>query len=89
MLPGVRVDVKCSRVRYVTASFIGNDCNVIADLALVRIAFEWIERIAHRHVSRPRNAGIGAKGIKQLGISVVSSIARVIPNGIQATIWRY
>jgi len=89
VLSGVRVDVKCGRVRYVTTSFIGNHCNVIADLALVRIAFEWIERIAHGHIRRPRHASIGTKGIKQLGICVVSSIASVIPNCIQASIWRY
>ena len=89
MLSGVCVDVKCGRVRYVTTSFIGNHCNVIADLALVRIAFEWIERIAHGHIRRPRHASIGTKGIKQLGICVVRSIASVIPNCIQASIWRY
>ena len=88
-MPGVRVDVKCSRVRYVTASFIGNDCNVIADLILIWIAFEWVKWITDCYVRRPGNASVGAEGIEQLRVSVVGSIARVVPNSIQAAIGRY
>ena len=64
MLSVVRIEVERSRVRHVTAGFIGNDRDIIAYLALVRITFEWIKRIAHRHVRRPGNAGISAEGIK-------------------------
>ena len=88
-MPGVRVDVKCGRVRYVTASFIGNDCNVIADLILIWIAFEWVKWITDCYVRRPGNASVGAEGIEQLRVSVVGSIARVVPNSIQAAIGGY
>ena len=89
MLSVVWIEIERSRIRHVAAGFIGNDCDIIAYLALVRIAFEWIKSIAHRHVWRPRHAGVGAKGIEQLGICVVGSIARVIPDSIQPTIWSY
>ena len=89
MLSVVRIEVERSRVRHVAAGFIGNDGDVVAYLALVRIAFEWIKRIAHRHVRRPRHASVGAEGIEQLRVRVVRSIARVIPDSIEPTIWRY
>jgi len=60
----VRVEVERGGIRYVTACFIGNDGDIIAYLALVRIAFERIKRIAHRHVRRPCPASVGAKGIE-------------------------
>ena len=66
MLPPVWIEVERSRVRHVTTGFIGNDGNIIAYLALVRVAFERIKRIAYRHVRRPRRASVGTKGIEQL-----------------------
>jgi hypothetical protein len=66
VLPPVWIEIECSRVRYVTAGFIGNDCDVVAYLALVRVAFERIKRIAYRHVRRPCHASVGAEGIEQL-----------------------
>ena len=87
-MPGVRVDVKCSRVRYVTASFIGNHCNVIADLVLIRITEERIERVAHRNIGRPRIASVRAIRIEELRVGVVRGVARVQPNGINASIGR-
>ena len=69
--------------------FVRNDGDVIAYLVLVRIAFEWIKRIAYRHIRRPRDAGVSAKGIKQLRVGVVGSVARVIPDSIEPSIRRY
>jgi len=66
VLPPVWIEVERSRVRHVTTGFIGNDGNIIAYLALVRVAFERIKRIAYRHVRRPCQTGIGAEGIEQL-----------------------
>jgi hypothetical protein len=66
VLTPVRVEVKRGGVRYIAARLIGNNGDVISDLALVRVALEGVERIAHSNVSRPADAGIGAKGIKQL-----------------------
>lgn len=89
MLSVVRVEVKRGRVRYVTTGFIGNDRDIIAYLVLVRITFEWIKRIAHRHVGRPCHASVGAEGIEQLRICVVGSIPCVIPDSIEPSIGRY
>ncbi len=80
VLPVVRVKVKGCRIRYVSAGFIGDDCDVVTYLVLVRIALKRIKRVTHCHVRRPGNTGIGAKGIEQLRVSIVGSIARVIPN---------
>jgi hypothetical protein len=62
----VRIEVKRGGIRYIATGRVGNDGNVVAYLALVRIAFERVERIAHRNIRRPVDAGIGAIGIKQL-----------------------
>ena len=50
MLPSVWIEVERGRVGHVTTGFIGNDGDIITYLALVRVAFERIKRIAHRHV---------------------------------------
>ena len=64
MLSVVRIEVERSRVRHVTSGLIGNDRDVIAYLALIRVAFERIKRITYRHVRRPSSASVGAKGIE-------------------------
>jgi len=64
MLSVVRIEVERSRVRHVTSGLIGNDRDVIAYLALIRVAFERIKRITYRHVRRPGSASVGAKGIE-------------------------
>ena len=89
MLSVVRIEVERSRVRHVAAGFIGNHGDIITYLALVGIAFEWIKRIAHRHVWRPCHASVGAKGIEQLRVCVVGSIPCVIPDSIESSIGRY
>ena len=66
VLTVVRVEVECGRVSHVTPGFVRYNRNIIAYLALVRIAFERIERIAHSNINRPGDAGIGAIGIKHL-----------------------
>ena len=66
MLSPVWIEIERSRVCHVTAGFIGNDCDVVAYFALVRVAFERIKRIAYRHVRRPRHASVGAERIEQL-----------------------
>jgi len=88
-LPIVRVDVKCGGVSHVAPSVVGHDGDVIAYLILIWIAFERIKWIADCHVRRPGRAGVGAEGIEQLRVGVVGSIARVVPNSIQAAIGRY
>src|SRR5207302_9657115 len=63
LVPG-RVEVKSGRIRDIAPSTVRNNCDVIADLALVRVAFERIERIAHLDVRRPGNAAVGTPGIE-------------------------
>ena len=62
----IRVEVECGRIRHIAPGFIRNNRDVIAYLALIRIAFERIERIAHCNVRRPRNPSICAVGVEQL-----------------------
>ena len=61
VLTVVRVEVECRRISHVATGFVRYNRNVIAYLALVRIAFERIKRIAYGNVSRPGNASIGTK----------------------------
>ena len=64
MLPTSRVKVERSCIGHIAACVIRNDGDVVTDLVLVRIPFEWVERIAHRDIRRPRYARVGAKGVK-------------------------
>ena len=89
MLAPVRVEVKRGRIRHVTPGVVGHNGDVITYLALVRIAFKRIKRIADRNVRRPGNASVSAIGIEKLRIRVVDSIARVVPDSIQPPIWRH
>jgi len=66
MLPAARVEVKCGSIRHIAARFVGNNGDVVANLALVRIALEGVECIAHSNVNRPGDAGVGAIRIEQL-----------------------
>jgi len=79
----VRIEVESSRIRHVAAGFIGNHGDIVADLILLRIAFEWIERVTHCDIRRPGNAGVRAIGVEQLGVGVIRSVSRVIPNSVQ------
>ena len=72
------VEIEGSRICHIASGVVRNDGDVIAYLALVRIAFERIKRIAHRDVRRPGYARVGAPGIEQLRIGVIRSIPRVI-----------
>ena len=60
----VRIKVKSGGIRHVAAGIVRHDGDVIADLVLVGITFERIKGGTHRHVRRPRDAGIRAIGIE-------------------------
>ena len=64
VLTVVRVEVEGGRVCHVATGFIGNNGDVVADLALVWIAFERIKRVADCHVSCPCDAAVRAPGIE-------------------------
>ena len=64
MLIAIRVEVESGRIRYISACSVRNDRDVVAYLALVRIAFERIERIAHLRVRRPGNAAVRAERVE-------------------------
>ena len=83
------VEVEGGGVSHIASGIVGYDRDIIAYLALVRIAFERIKRIAHRNVRRPGHAGVSAIGIEKLRVGVVSSVSRVIPNSIEPSIGRY
>ena len=89
MLSVIWIEVKGCRISHVSTRFVGNHCDIIAYLVLLRVAFEGIKRIAYSDVRRPGSAGVGAEGIKQLRVGVISGISRVIPDSIKATIGRH
>jgi hypothetical protein len=64
VLPPVRIEVESSGIRHIGPRVIRNDGDVIAYLALIRIAFKRIKRIAYSDVSRPGDAGVGAERIE-------------------------
>ena len=64
MLSQVRVEVECGRERHIASGIVGNDGDVVADLALVWIALERVKQIARWHIGRPGNTGIRAKGVE-------------------------
>ena len=66
VLTVVRVEIERRGVSHVAPGLVRYNCDIVPYLVLVGIAFEWVERIAHRNVSRPGHAGIGAIGIEQL-----------------------
>jgi hypothetical protein len=89
VLASLRIKVKGGRVSYVASSFVRYHRDIIAYLALVRIAFERIKRIAHCHVRRPGRAGVSAKRIEQLGVRVIGSVARIIPDSVESSVGGY
>jgi hypothetical protein len=60
------VEVERGRIRDVTSSVIRSDGDVIADLVLLRPAFQRIKRGAHCDVRRPGNTAVRAVRIEQL-----------------------
>ena len=82
MLSRGRVQVERGRIRYVAASVIGDDGDVVPYLVLLWPALCRIERWGYRDVRRPRRTCIGAVGIKQLRLKIVPRVARVIPDGV-------
>ena len=64
MLVSALVEVKSGGIRHVTPGVVGHNGDVIAYLALIRIAFKWIKRIAYLDVGRPGHAAVRAPRIK-------------------------
>ena len=89
MLPAVRIEVECGRIRHVASRIVRHDGNVIAHLVLDGIAFERSKRIADCHVRRPCHTAVSAPGVKQLRIGVVLRVSRVQPYRIDTSIGRY
>jgi hypothetical protein len=89
VLSPARIEVEGRGVGDTPSRVIRCDGDVIAYLVLHRVSLERCEWSAHRHVGRPRDAAVGAKGIEQLRICVVRSIARVQPNRINSSIGCY
>ena len=50
VLTVVRVEVECRRISHVATGFVRYNRNVIAYLALVRIALEGVKRITHCNI---------------------------------------
>jgi hypothetical protein len=87
VLASVRVEVECGGVRDVTAGFVGNDCDVVANLILIRPTFLGVKGIAHRHVRGPRDPGVGAVRVEKLRIEV-RCVAIVVPHRIEPSVGR-
>ena len=85
----VRVEVECSSIRHIAPGIVGNDGDIVAYLALIRIAFERVKCIAHCNVSGPADAAVGAIGVEELRVRVVNSISRVMPDSIEPSIRGY
>jgi hypothetical protein len=88
VLAQVRVEIKRGSIRYIASGVVRNNGNVVTYLALVRIAFEGVKRIAHRHISRPANTSVRAIRVEQLRIGVIRRIARIVPNSVKASVGR-
>ena len=64
VLTSVRVEIEGGSISYIPTSVVGNKGDVIADLVLVRIAFQGVKCITHRHIRRPRDTRVGAIGVE-------------------------
>ena len=64
MLAVTGVEVKRCGIRYIAARLVGNNSNVVTDLALIWITLKRIKCIARLNIRRPGHAGVSAKGIK-------------------------
>jgi len=88
-LIAARVEIKRGRIRHIATCVVRNHRDVITDLVLIRIAFGRVKWSAHRNVRRPCYPGVGAEGIEELRICVVSRVSRVVPDSIKPPIGRY
>ena len=89
MLSPARVEVESSGICYVATGVVRHDCDVVADLILIRPAFGRIKRLTDRHVRRPSHAAVGAIGIEQLRKKVAGIVARIVPHGVEPPIGCY
>jgi len=64
MLAPARVEVVRCGIRHVTSCVVRDNGDVIADLVLVRPAFERIKWDTYRDIRRPGKAAVGAVGIE-------------------------
>ena len=64
MLVSALVEVKRGGICDIASGVVGHNGDVIAYLALIRIAFKWIKRIAYLNVGRPGQATVRAPRIK-------------------------
>ena len=67
---------------------IRNDCDVVAELVLIRITEERVKRIAHCDIGRPGISAVEAVRIEELRVGVVRSVTRVQPNSIDSAVRR-
>ena len=86
MLSPVGVEIERRGICHVAARVVRHDGHVIAYFVLVRPTFNGTKGLAHRHIGRPGEAGIGAVRVEQLRIGIVRSIARVVPHSIEPSI---
>src|SRR6476469_8212562 len=77
--------IECGCVCNVGAVVVRNDCDVIADLRLIRIADEWVKWIADRDIWRPGVSAIDAERIKELRSDVVREVTRIVPDDVDST----
>src|SRR6478609_11459634 len=77
--------VECGCICNVGAVVVRNDCDVIADLRLIRITDEWVKRIADRDIWGPSVSAIEAERIKELRSDVVRRVTRIVPDDIDST----
>jgi len=90
-VPGNRVgiDVEGCGIRHVASDTVRHNGDVIAYLLIVWKTCLRIEHITGGDVRRPCQTTVCAPGIKELGIDVVATVARVVPDHIDASIGRY
>ena len=80
--------IKCGCICNVGVVVVRNDCDVIADLRLIRISDGWVKRIADRDIRRPGVSTIDAERIKELRSDVVRGVTRIIPDDVDSTAGR-
>ena len=64
MLAPVRIEVKRGGIGDIASGVVRHNSNVIADFALVWVAFKRIKRVAYLDVGRPGHTAVRAPRIK-------------------------
>jgi hypothetical protein len=89
VLAPARVEVERGGICHIGSGVIRYQRDVIAYLALVGPAFQWIKGVAHRYVRRPRHAAIRAVRVEQLRVGVIRSVPCVEPHRIDPSVRRH